>query len=239
MMKMIALAAGLLTLCSASAQAAGGDAWVAVWGASPTPPATVPIGPVPPTASYAGQTLRQVVRFSAGGRQVRLRISNEYGTRPLDIGAVHLALPAAGGAIQPGSDHVVTFGGAPGASIPPGAPLLSDPVDLPVSALSSLAVSIYLPTDTGPCTCHPTGAQTGYVSGPGDFTGASTFPVQSTFLSRAFLSGVEVKAAGDAGDRGAGRLHLRRRGLHPRQERTLARPAGRAPRRARRLGCGR
>jgi lysophospholipase L1-like esterase len=148
----------------------------------------------PQSPAFAGQTVRQVVRLSAGGSQVRIRLTNEFGSAPLHIGGAHLAMAAAGGAIQPGSDHVLTFGGSPEAVIPPGAPLLSDPVDWSLPPLASLAVSLYLPDDTGPCTCHQVGAQTGFISGPGDFTAAVQFPTASTFLYRTFLSGVEVRA---------------------------------------------
>jgi lysophospholipase L1-like esterase len=169
-------------------------AWVQTWGASPLPPTLVagPFAPVSP--SFDNVTLRQVVRVSAGGRRVRIRISNEYGAQPLRIGAAHVALSAGpGGAIAPGSDHVLTFSGRPGALIPPGAPMLSDPVDIAVAPLASLAVSLYVPTDSGPCTCHQVGLNTGYVSPIGDFTGAATFPADKTILYRAFLTGVDVE----------------------------------------------
>jgi hypothetical protein len=47
-----------------------------------------------------------------------------------------------------GAGKVLTFGGAASAEIYPGAPLYSDPVDLPVTALQELAVSLYLPEET-------------------------------------------------------------------------------------------
>lgn len=189
---------GTLGFTAASAQPAA--AWLGVWGASPLAPNLVASPRTPISAHYADQTIRQVVRISAGGSAVRLRFSNEFGAAPLQIGSVHVALSAGpGGAIIPGSDHVVTFGGSPSAVAAPGAPLLSDPVPMSVPALSSLAVSLYLPAETGPCTCHQLAGQTGYVSGPGDFTGAAQFPTASTILFRAFLTGVEAQAAEPAG----------------------------------------
>ncbi len=184
--------AALVCAFQAGAAAPAREVWIGAWGASPTPVNLVATARNRVSASFNNQTLRQVVRLSAGGTKVRIRLSNEYGAAPLRIGAAHVALAGEGGAVQPGSDHVLTFGGDPAAVIPPGAPLLSDPVDMKLAALSSLAVSLYLPGETGPCTCHPVGVQTGYASGPGDFTAAPAFPANQTFLYRAYLSGVEV-----------------------------------------------
>lgn len=196
-----ALALGAMTVTlggAASSQPAHGD-WTGVWGASPLPP-TLVAGPFAPASpSFDNQTLRQVVRVNGGGSQIRLRLSNEYGSKPLEIGEVHVALSAGpGGAIVPGSDHVVTFSGSKSATIPAEAPMLSDPIAMDVRPLTSLAVSLYLPHDTGPCTCHQVAVQTGYLSGPGDFAGAAAFPTQSAILYRAFLTGVEARAPAKA-----------------------------------------
>src|SRR4051812_27444837 len=104
--------------------------WIATWGASPIANAADPARQAP--IRFAGQTIRQVVRVSAGGRQVRLRFTNEYGTGPLHVGAARLALtdPANAGAVLPGSDRALTFNGESEVYIPEGAPMLSDPVDL-------------------------------------------------------------------------------------------------------------
>lgn len=166
--------------------------WVGSWGASPVPPA-VAAGPFPATPSFDHQTVRQVVRLSVGGDQVRLRLSNEYGAEPLEIGAARVALVDQGGALQPGTERAVTFDGRPSAIASAGAPLLSDPIDLRVDDLAVLSVSLYFPGETGACTCHGTGMQDGFVSGPGDFT-TGTFTPAQTIQMRAFLSGVEVRS---------------------------------------------
>jgi hypothetical protein len=77
------------------------------------------------------------------------------------------------------------------------APLLSDPIDLPIGNLASLSISVYLPTATGACTCHATGMQNAFVSGPGDYTDKD-FEAQQTMQSRAFPSGVDVERANGA-----------------------------------------
>ena len=168
------------------------DGWVGSWGASPLPPAQA-TARFPATPSFGNQTIRQVVRLSVGGERIRLRLTNEYGAQPLDVGAARVALADSAGAIQPGTERVVTFSGRTSTTIAAGSPLLSDPIDLVVGPLASLSVSLYFPQDTGQCTCHQVGLQETYVSAPGDFT-AGTFTPASTLQARAFLSGVDVLA---------------------------------------------
>ena len=185
----------LIALLGSSMPGAAAE-WVATWGSAPLPPSPA-FGPTPATASYADQTIRQVVRISAGGERVRIRFTNEYGAKPLLIGAARVALADSTGEIQAGTDKEILFAGKPDALVPPGAPLLSDPVDLPLKSLATVSISIYLPEDTGPCTCHAVGMQTGYVSDKGDFTKQAFTPKQK-IQSRAFISGIEVESASPA-----------------------------------------
>ncbi len=189
----IGLACGCLlalSLCSVSRAAE----WVQTWGAAPLPPSPA-MGPFPATPAFVNQTIRQTVRVSVGGPRLRLRLTNEYGTKPLEIGAVRVALSDERGNIRPGTERPVLFSGKTSAFVPAGAPYLSDPIDLPVGALSSLSISIYVPGDTGACTCHATGLQDAFVSDTGDFTGKAFTPAR-TMQFRAFISGVEIESAG-------------------------------------------
>ena len=62
--------------------------------------------------------------------------------------------------IVAGSDRALSFGGNPSVTIPPGAPVISDPVDLTVAPLGSVAVSLFLPEQTPLTTFHWEGVQT-------------------------------------------------------------------------------
>jgi len=68
-------------------------------------------------------------------------------------------------------------------------------VELNVPELSDLAVSIFVPGNTGLATWHFEGRQTSFISPPGDFTASSVMPVSSTTLARFWLAGVEVVAS--------------------------------------------
>lgn len=167
--------------------------WVATWQGSPQTfdPLLASLILAPP--SYAKQTLREIVHISIGGPKIRLRLTNSYGTQSLMVGTVHVALAAEGSSIVPSTDRAVTFGGQGDVTIPPGAVAISDPIDLAVPRLSDLAVSIYVPQNTGTATQHTLGVQTSYVT-DGDATGAVGFPKGSatTILTRPFLSNIEV-----------------------------------------------
>jgi hypothetical protein len=72
---------------------------------------------------------------------------------------------------------MLSFNGSPTITVPPGATIASDPVDLEVQPLTTLAVSLYITRDTGATAIHPLGIQTAYLSQSGDQTGATTIPV--------------------------------------------------------------
>ena len=190
-MRLLALVCAL-ALAGSQAQAAA--RWIGSWGASPAPPMAAPArAPALGTPTFNNQTVVQIVRLSAGGRRLRLRLTNEYGVHPLAIGAARVALVGPDGSVVAGSDRVVAFSGATSATLPPGAPLLSDPLALPTKALARLRISLYLPDDTNGCTCHMSGSELAQVTA-GDTT-KDAAPVTGPATYRAFLSGVEVETA--------------------------------------------
>jgi len=133
------------------------EAWIATWTASPEPTNSDPNQPM---LNLQNQTVRERVRISVGGSQVRIRLSNEYGSSPLHVGSVTVAVPNDLASVKSGSIHAVTFGGRDSITIPAGAPALSDPVALPVSWVSSTRVSLELTKQlhcydmSCLCTCH-------------------------------------------------------------------------------------
>lgn len=161
--------------------------WVGTWSASPQA-AKSPV-------ELKDQTIRQIVRVSIGGKRLRVRLSNAFGSGPLEIGAAHVALRSTGAAIAPGSDRILTFGGLPSTKIPPGALVVSDPVNLQVPDLGDLTVSIYIAGNQDAATEHSEGLQTTYISAEGDFSGAGSLPTATTTDSLYFLTSVEVDAA--------------------------------------------
>jgi len=195
-----ALWAGLAAALEASLPAAwaAGDDWIDTWTASPHEVwAPDFLAGVKVPRNLWGQTVRQVAQVSIGGQRVRVVLSNEYGPWPIKIGAAHIALSAKGSAIAAGSGKMLTFGGRTSIVIPPGAPVLSDPVDLSVAPLSSVVVSFFVPDVTPVTTFHWDACQTTYVVA-GNKVSETDFKPDSTFTARILLSEVLVDAPANA-----------------------------------------
>jgi lysophospholipase L1-like esterase len=171
------------------------SAWAATWANAPMAPGSAFAAPT----IFENQTIRQIAHIGVGGRRVRVRISNAFGAAPLLVGAAHIAKYESGASIVPGTDRTLKFSGQASISIPVGALALSDPVDLDVPSLSELAVSIFVPNNTGAATYHESSNQTTYISPPGNFTSATNLPTQQTATSWFFLSGIEVLPRARAG----------------------------------------
>ena len=167
--------------------------WIATWGASPF--GFQAFGPTSPPTPFVNQTLRQKLRISVGGDQLRVRFSNELGTTPLVIGAATLALAERGSDVDRASLRALTFGGEASITIPAGAPALSDPIDLAVEDLAELAISIYLPEETAPSTMHM--GRSAYVSTAGDFTQRTDLDGAEFTTNHMYLTGVYVSTTED------------------------------------------
>jgi lysophospholipase L1-like esterase len=138
-----------------------------------------------------------IVRTSIGGSRVRVQFSNAFGTAPLDMGAAHIAIRGTDSAIVAGSDRPLLFNGKPTARVLPGASLLSDPVDLVVPRLGDLAISVYVPGDSGRATQHGQALHTTYISA-GDTTGQMEMADARTTTAWYWISSVDVMAPADA-----------------------------------------
>ncbi len=193
-----AIALGAVVAFSPTSQAADAGNWVGSWAASPQP-AWAPDFPVPLglPANLWKQTIRQDARLSIGGGRVRIVLSNAYGAAPLTVGAAHIALAGEAGKIQDGSDHALTFGGQSSIVIPPGAPAISDPVDMSVQPLALVAVSLYLPDITPTSTIHWDGHETAYIAA-GNKVADVDFKADSKLTQRLLLSEILVDAPANA-----------------------------------------
>jgi lysophospholipase L1-like esterase len=140
-----------------------------------------------------------VVPLSIGGRRVRVRLSNTYGTKPLTLSAVHVAVRKDKGAIVPGSDHALTFGSKPSFTIPPGARAVSDPVDLEVADRSDLAISVFVAGKADLTTVHATVPYASFVSQAGNFAGTADLSDAAMQRSWYWIDGVDVVAPASVG----------------------------------------
>src|ERR1700722_13283247 len=82
--------------------------WIATWTASQQ--ASDP-DPDEPLIKLDTQTVRERARITLGGEQIRLRLSNEFGTAPVLIGKVTIGVADGAAGVVAGSIHSVTFDG--------------------------------------------------------------------------------------------------------------------------------
>jgi lysophospholipase L1-like esterase len=133
-----------------------------------------------------------------GGNRVRVVLSNTFGTAPLAIGAAHVALREKDASIA-GAGKRLTFSGNGSFTIPAGASVVSDAVDLDVPPLADLAVDVHVPGELGPMgapvTLHGGANQTNYVSAAGNHAGAASLPIDARTASWFLLARVEVANA--------------------------------------------
>jgi lysophospholipase L1-like esterase len=171
--------------------------WVGSWAAAQQLPE--PQNALAP-ADLHDATLRQVVRLSAGGNRIRLRLSNAFGTQPLVIDHVHVAraLSPVTARIDPTSDKAVTFNGAASVTIPAGASYLSDPVAMTVAPLCVLAVSLHLPEAPDRQTGHPGSRSTSYLA-HGSQSAAADLPDAQKVEHWYQLAGIEAETLAGAG----------------------------------------
>jgi lysophospholipase L1-like esterase len=158
MRTLLALSAALIATAPVTAQGAAPNAapqaaspaWVAAYAfppssnVGPTGPASAPNpndprGPLGPS-EVSGVVLTQSVLVTASGERLRLRLSNAHGAAPVEVGGLTVELN--------GRKQSVLFDGQPSVRLPAGAPVLSDPVDLPVQALDRLKIAFVYPRPT-------------------------------------------------------------------------------------------
>ena len=137
--------------------------------------------------------LLQFVRVSAGGKTIRVRFSNAFGTTPLVIKSAQVAMSTGVSVLKNGTEKELTFDGQQGVSIPAGALMVSDPLDFDLPALSDVAIAARLEGAPAGITAHPGSRTTSYL-----FTGNSS---SAGDLSQAikvdhwyYINGIDVES---------------------------------------------
>jgi lysophospholipase L1-like esterase len=141
------------------------ETWIETWGSSqqiPEPQNSLP------AEDMRDATVRQIFHLSAGGTTLRVHLTNAFGSQALHFTSVHIARPVSlsSAAIDVASDKALAFAGQNDVTVPPEAEMVSDPIQFPVDALSSVTVSYHLDDPPSRETGHPgSRATTYYVHG--------------------------------------------------------------------------
>lgn len=188
------LTALVLTLLGLHRSTAQAD-WATTWGCAPQ---WVEPGNFPPTP-LANSTLRQFVRASVGGKNIRVRLANIFATNPVVIRSAHIALAAGKGSagngeINPATDKALTFHCAEEITIGAGETIYSDPVDFALPPLADVAVSIYFgDISATTITGHPGSRTTSFIIAS-NCVSAETLPDAKKTPHWYLLTGLEVRS---------------------------------------------
>jgi lysophospholipase L1-like esterase len=156
--------------------------------------------------------------LTVGGTEIRLRLSNEFGTQAMSLASVHVAIPLAStaqmvkgspgsgaeavlpttGEIQPATDTAVTFGGTAAVTVQPGAFVLSDPIAFAVKPMSDLAVTLLSSKTPTGITGHPGSRATSFLS-TGDAVSSPKLAGAVSMDHWYVLDGVDVRGGASSG----------------------------------------
>jgi lysophospholipase L1-like esterase len=192
---MFAIAA-MLGGCGASAGSSDVH-WVTSWG-------TANMQPDPdnrmPDEKWFDSSLRQMVHVSLGGTRLRVRISNLYGTAPLEIDAANIAKAVATGRpdIVAASLRKLTFTGQERVTIPAGGEYYSDPVDLEHARGADLAISLHYKAAPERQTGHP-GSRTTSFMVRGNRVAETAWPDSEKVVRWFQIADIEVQAPRSVG----------------------------------------
>jgi lysophospholipase L1-like esterase len=168
--------------------------WIGTWAAPPEAQ--------PNTDDMLGKvstTYREIVHVSVGGPSVRVVLTNELGLEPLTISAGDIAISVGGSAIEPSTIKALRFDGQGSVTLPAGAIMVSDPVDLKVPAFSDLAISLFIPAQTiSQVSVHSYALQTNYVAA-GNLADARIFDAATNITAWPFIREVEVASESEMG----------------------------------------
>lgn len=139
--------------------------WVATWA---TAEQIAEPHNCPPEPYLAGNSLRQIVQISIPGNKARIRLSNEFGTEPVEINAAEIALAVSGGSssdVVEGSTRSVTFGGSESVTIAPGEYVTSDSFRLKMIPRANVAITLHFGEISSELiTGHPGSRTTSYIA---------------------------------------------------------------------------
>ena len=180
-----------LWIAPVQAEASGGDGWVGAWSTSPVEfnlKKMLDMEWIKCDLGLRNLTFRTRIQPTISGEDVRITLSNEFGTGPLTVDTVSVAkgyekLPQA---IKTWTRKNVTFNGQASVTIPAGETVTSEPIGMSVDALEYLTVSLFLKR-----------TETMKTYG---LIGGDTYIMSGNFAKAATTIGVPMKMEADFGE---------------------------------------
>ena len=166
------------------------EKWVGTWACAPY----AADQHMPPAPYLENNTLRQVVRVSIGGNQLRLKFSNRTCSTPVTMKAVNIAVSTGGSTIDSTSVKYLTFNGDSAVTMNPYSETTSDALDYHLEPNTRIAITIHYgqAATTKDMTFHYGSRTDSYIL-PGDQSSSSLFS-EATKVERWYhISAIDVK----------------------------------------------
>ncbi|MFJ6704944.1 MULTISPECIES: LamG-like jellyroll fold domain-containing protein [unclassified Streptomyces] len=152
------------------------------------------------TAAANGQTLRIPAHISIGndtvGNGIRIHLSNALGTTPVTFDAASVALQdtTTGGATAAAAPTPLAFGGHVSVTIPAGADAISDPVNLPLTQLSTVLISLQVHGSVPALAGHAMAQTPVWISDAANRTQEASAAnyTKTTYTGLPYLTGIDV-----------------------------------------------
>lgn len=174
---------------SAIVPAEKAEKWVGTWS---TAPMLVEPSNMPPAPGLNNNTIRQIVRVSIGGECVKLKFSNEFGSSPVTMKKVQIAVSKGEGLIDTCTIKELRFDGKPEVTINPGIAISSDEVLFHLKPRMDVAITIYFGETSKDLTGHPGSRTTSYIFAGDKVSSSDTSGVVRTDHWY-IINGIDVK----------------------------------------------
>ncbi len=173
------------------------SAWLAAWGTSMQ---TVWSSDTIPDEATSGETItiRQQIRPSVSGEELRFTISNQYGSTDLVIDSMEIAMlnDPTSYEIDTDSSVAITYEGSTTITVPAGETITTDSVSFSYSALDDIAVSMEISSMPSTITLHRASRCTNWII-TGSHVTDNDWSEASTYSMWYFLSVMDVMADPD------------------------------------------
>ena len=136
------------------------EKWVGSWS---TAPQLVEPRNVPPSPGLTGNTLRQIISPSLGGKTIRLKFSNEFSDRPVEMKSVEIAIVKEQPLVEISTVKPLKLNGSSEITMPAGEAVFSDALAFEFEPRDRLAITIKFGKTAEKITGHPGSRTTSYL----------------------------------------------------------------------------